>query len=92
MAALQGTEVVAGVVDPPGPAEVRRLTDEVLRGVVQGDFADTLYRAAAFARVVAAGRAADGTAYSTDLSASRLLVMAEQLEHAAALEVSGQLA
>ena len=32
-------------------------TDLVLRGVVRGDFADTLYRAAAFARVVAAGRA-----------------------------------
>ena len=28
-------EVVAGVVDPPGPAEVRRLADLVLRGVVQ---------------------------------------------------------
>jgi hypothetical protein len=83
-------EVVAGVVDPPGPDEVRRLTDQVLRGVVQGDFADTLYRAAAFARVVAAGRA--GTAYASDLSASRLLTTAEQLEHAAALEVAGQLA
>ena len=83
-------EVVAGVVDPPGPDEVRRLTDEVLRGVVQGDFADTLYRAAAFSRVVAAGRA--GTAYTSDLSASRLLVMAEQLESAAALELAGQLA
>ena len=83
-------EVVAGVVDPPGPDEVRRLTDEVLRGVVQGDFADTLYRAAAFARVVAAGRA--GATYTSDLSASRLLVMAEQLESAAALELAGQLA
>ncbi len=35
-------EVVAGVVDPPGPDEVRALTDQVLRGVVRGDFADTL--------------------------------------------------
>jgi hypothetical protein len=85
-------EVVAGVVDPPGPDEVRRLTDQVLRGVVQGDFADTLYRAAAFARVVAAGRAYTGTAYDSDLSASRLLTMAEQLEQAATLELEGQLA
>jgi hypothetical protein len=85
-------EVVAGVVDPPGPDEVRRLTDLVLRGVVQGDFADTLYRAAAFARVVAAGRAQAGTAYDSDLSASRMLTMAEQLEHAASLELDGQLA
>jgi hypothetical protein len=94
-------EVVAGVVDPPGPDEVRRLTDQVLRGVVVGDFGDTLYRAAAFARVVAAGRAflgSDGTdgsapsTYESDLSASRLLTMAEQLEHAGSLELDGQLA
>ena len=90
-------EVVAGVVDPPGPDEVRQLTDLVLRGVVQGDFADTLYRAAAFARVVAAGRAHIGTSRAStprdsDLSASRLLTLAEQLEHAASLELEGQLA
>lgn len=88
-------EVVAGVVDPPGPDEVRRLTDLVLRGVVRGDFADTLYRAAAFARVVAAGRAhldPPRTGYASDLSASRLVTVAEQLEHAAALELDGQLA
>jgi hypothetical protein len=90
-------EVVAGVVEPPGPAEVRALTDLVLRGVVRGDFADTLYRAAAFARVVAAGRAQLGagptaTGYASDLSASRLITMAEQLEHAAGLELQGLLA
>ena len=90
-------EVVAGVVDPPGPDEVRQLTDLVLRGVVHGDFADTLYRAAAFARVVAAGRAhADesrsDTTYDADLAASRMLTMAEQLEHAATLELDGLLA
>jgi hypothetical protein len=90
-------EVVAGVVDPPGPDEVRQLTDRVLRGVVHGDFADTLYRAAAFARVVAAGRAhvgaaQAGTPYDSDLSASRLFTMAEQLEEAAALELEGHLA
>jgi hypothetical protein len=85
-------EVVAGVVDPPGPDEVRTLTDLVLRGVVRGDFADTLYRAAAFARVVAAGRAEAGEEYRSDLSASRMLTMAEQLEHAAGLELAGQLA
>jgi hypothetical protein len=89
-------EVVAGVVDPPGPVEVRRVTDQVLRGVVQGDFADTLYRAAAFARVVAAGRvhvgaASTGTSHASDLSASRLLTLAEQLEHAASMELQGQL-
>ena len=87
------------MVDPPGPDEVRQLTDQVLRGVVQGDFADTLCRAAAFARVVAAGRAHVGpatrrgrTPYDSDLSAARLLTMAEQLEHAARLELDGLLA
>ena len=89
-------EVVAGVVDPPGPDEVRQLADLVLRGVVQGDFADTLYRGAAFARVVATGRAhlgaGDSASYATDLSASRLLTLAEQLERSAALELEGRLA
>ena len=95
-------EVVAGVVDPPGPDEVRRLVDLVLRGVARGDFADTLWRAAAFARVVAAGRAHLGggpvepTAATRDhavaLSAARLVTMAEQLEQAARLEADGQLA
>jgi hypothetical protein len=93
-------EVVAGVVDPPGPDEVRHLADLVLRGVARGDFADTLWRAAAFARVVSAGRAGTDTfadpsgrtAYRSDLSAAKLLTMAEQLEHAARLEADGQLA
>ena len=89
-------EVVAGVVDPPGPDEVRQLVDQVLRGVAQGDFADTLYRAAAFARVVSAGRAhrtydATPSTYARDLSAAKLATMAEQLEHAARLEVEGKL-
>jgi len=90
-------EVVAGVVEPPGPDEVRQLVDLVLRGVVRGDFADTLYRAAAFARVTAAGRAHIGasnapTPYHSDLSAAKLLTMAEQLENAARLETEGHLA
>jgi hypothetical protein len=86
-------EVVAGVVDPPGPDEVRHLVDQVLRGVARGDFADTLYRAAAFARVVAAGRAhlPHDASYARDLSAAKLTTMADQLEHAARLETSGHL-
>jgi hypothetical protein len=93
-------EVVSGVVDPPGPDEVRALVDRVLSGVVVGDFADTLYRAAAFARVTAAGRVHDeplrppddGSSYAADVSASRLLTLADQLERAAHLELSGSLA
>lgn len=88
---------VAGVADPPGPEEVRSLVDAVLSGVAHGDVATTLERAAAFARVVAVGRAdqaaespgatAVGTAGSEGsrltMSAARLVRTAEQLEVAA---------
>lgn len=88
-------EAISGVEEPPGPDEVRSLLDQVLRGVVVGEFADTLFRASAFARVAAAGRAQAeeiaGTSYSNDLAASRLLSLAEQLEHAARQELAGTL-
>jgi len=84
-------EVVAGVVDPPGPDEVRQLTDTVLRGVVVADLAVTFERAAAFARVVAVGRAdLDQDAHAAE-SAVRLVATAEQLEQAAHLERAGHL-
>jgi hypothetical protein len=91
------SEVVSGVAEPPGPDEVQAMVDDVLRGVVRGEYADTLFRAAAFARVAAAGRARQeglvGTSsYDSDLAAARLLGLAEQLEHAARLELGGQLA
>ncbi len=86
-------DVVAGVVEPPGPDEVRGLADTVLRGVVVADLAVTLERAAAFARVVAVGRAglAEDPPDSTE-SAGRLVTTAEQLEVAARLERAGHLA
>jgi hypothetical protein len=49
-------EVVAGVADPPGPAQVLRLVDDVLRGIGGVDFDTALQRAAAFARILAVGR------------------------------------
>jgi hypothetical protein len=49
--------VVTGVAEPPGPVELKTLTDAILRGVFEGDFAVALQRAAAFCRVVSAGRA-----------------------------------
>lgn len=49
-------EVVAGVSDDADPAAVASMADAVLRGVYVGDFAVALERAAAFFRVVAAGR------------------------------------
>jgi hypothetical protein len=84
--------VVAGVAEPPGPTEVRDMVDAVLRGVATGDFATTLDRAAAFARIVATGRAHladDG--HDQVLSASRLVEMADQLQTAARTERAGQL-
>ena len=99
-------EVVAGVADPPGPEQVTQMLDDVLTGVSRGDFAVTLERAAAFARIVAAGRAE----LSADLadapddegerrhaehdlvrSAGRLLRTAEQLESGARRWRSGQM-
>jgi hypothetical protein len=90
-------EVIAGVVQPPGADEVRELADLVMRGVVAGDFATTLDRAAAFARVTAAGRGElsgeapvdQGTARA--VTAVRLVRLADQLETAARLERAGSL-
>lgn len=84
--------VVAGVAEPPGPTEVRDMVDAVLRGVATGDFATTLDRAAAFARIVATGRAHladDG--HDRVLSASKLVETADQLQTAARAERAGHL-
>ncbi|MDT0185374.1 hypothetical protein Q9S36_34830 [Microbacterium sp. ARD31] len=82
--------VVAGVADPPGPDELRSMVDEVLRGIARGDFAVTLLRAAAFARVVAAGRATLGASSHDDIA--RMLVLSEQLEAAGHGEIANTLA
>jgi hypothetical protein len=81
--------VVAGVADPPGPDELKVMVDQVLRGIAAGDFADVLLRAAAFARVVATGRAElpDGDA----VAAARVQSVADQLDRAARLELAGRL-
>ena len=92
--------VVAGVAEPPGPAELQALTDAVLRGVFAGDLDLALQRAAAFCRVVAAGRA--DRAHSTDATdraaagqqtrrAANMLTTAEDLEAGAHLWQAGQL-
>lgn len=78
--------VVAGVADPPGPDELRHMIDEVLRGIAAGDFADVLFRASAFARVVAAGRAALSEVPDADVR--RMLALAEQLEAAGHVELA----
>lgn len=97
---LPVAEVVAGVVSPPGPSEVRAVADAVLSGVYSGDLAVALERAAAFCRVVAVGAAHDADARETvDPDAARRLThgaaalqnTAEDLERAAALWRTGRL-
>lgn len=85
------SEAISGVKDPPGPVEVQALADQVLSGLVTGDFADVLFRAAAFARVTATGRGDLDDNHEQALSAARMLTMADQLEHAARLELDDRL-
>lgn len=77
-------EVLAGVVDPPGPDEVVALVDTVVRGIVGPAFDVTLDRAASFAHVVGVGRSQLDSEDAA--SAARLVDMARQLRQAAALE------
>ena len=81
----QVARVVAGVADPPGPEQLKAMIDEVLRGIAGSDFADVLLRAAAFARVVAGGRAA--LHERSDAEVHRMLALSEQLEAAGHLEL-----
>lgn len=82
-------EVLAGVVDPPGPDEVIALVDTVVRGILATDLDVTLDRAAAFARIVAVGR---GQLESGDPhSAARLVDTGLHLRRAAELERAGEL-
>jgi hypothetical protein len=86
----QVARVVAGVADPPGPDQLKTMVDEVLAGIAQGDFADVLFRAAGFARVVATGRATLPAPNNDD--AVRMLALAEHLERAGHLELTNGLA
>ncbi|MFO6453889.1 MULTISPECIES: hypothetical protein [unclassified Aeromicrobium] len=82
-------EVLAGVVDPPGPNEVIELADTVVRGIVTADFDVALDRAAAFAHIVGVGR---GQIDDSDpASAARLVDTARHLRAAAEAERHGEL-
>jgi hypothetical protein len=85
----QVARVVAGVAEPPGPEQLKAMVDEVLRGIAGSDFADVLLRAAAFARVVAGGRAE--LAGPTNAEVQRMLVLSEQLEAAGHAELEQRL-
>lgn len=81
--------VVAGVADPPGPDEVRHLLDRVLRGLGEGELADVLFRAAAFARVVATGR---GVLGQPGGAAAKMRATADHLDRAGHAELRRELA
>lgn len=82
--------VVAGA-EPPGPDEVRRVADEILRGVFDGDFAVALERAAAFCHVVSSGRADITEGSRAVVQAGRLQTMAHDLAASARLWRAGEL-
>ena len=82
-------EVLAGVVDPPGPAEVIALVDTVVRGIVTSDLDVTLARAASFAHIVGVGRAQLDS--GDPHSAAKLVDTALHLRRAAELERAGEL-
>jgi hypothetical protein len=86
----QVARVVAGVADPPGPDALKAMVDEVLRGIAERDFADVLLRAAAFARVVATGRAVLEDRGSAGMR--RMLLLSEQLEAGGHAELAHRLA
>ncbi len=94
VAGMRFTDVnhaVAGVAEPPGPDEVAAMTDAVLAGVFSGDLAVALDRAAAFCRVVSAGRADLSEGEEAAQRAAQLLLTADDLAGAANLWRAGQL-
>ena len=73
----------------PGPTSSRRWSTRCCAGSPGSDFADVLLRAAAFARVVATGRAAlDRPRASAEVR--RMLALAEQLEAAGHAELAAR--
>ncbi|MFZ1487017.1 hypothetical protein [Nostocoides sp.] len=100
MRLAEANHVIAGVAEPPGPAELSALVDAILTGVYEGDLGVALERAGAFCRVISAGRAE--LAHESDLAdpqrgraeteqAATMLTTATDLERAAASWRAGSL-
>lgn len=98
--AAHAARVVAGAVEPPGPEELRRLTDTILTGAYRAEIDVAFERAGAYARVTALGQvehaaaaeAADpARAARLTRQAVRLVSTAEALEEAARLFRDGSL-
>lgn len=90
-AASERDVVVAGAPHAPAPDEVVELANTIFRGAFVGDFAVALYRAAAFARIEAAG-AEDLGRDDERRAAERFTSLATELEQAAKLWLQGRLA
>jgi hypothetical protein len=87
----QVANAVAGVADPPSPEAMCAVIDDVLRGIVSSDFADVLWRASAVLHVLGAGRALTESGSSSIRESARMITLAEELERAGHLELSGRL-
>ncbi len=87
----QPNHVVAGPAEPTGPDQLIELADAILTGVFRGDLAVALERAAAFCRVVAAGRADSSEGPDAAERAASLLATAHDLAACAALWRHGNL-
>lgn len=90
--AAHAARAVAGAVEPPGPDELRRLTDTILTGAYRSEIDVAFERAGAYGRVVALGQvehaaaaeAADpALAAGLTRRAARLVSTSEALEEAA---------
>ena len=91
--AAYASRVVAGAVEPPGPAELRRLTDTILTGAYRSEIDVAFERAAAYARVVALGQVehAEGSeAAAPDRAAALTRRAARLVSTADALEAAGR--
>ncbi|MBN6827935.1 hypothetical protein JRF99_03990, partial [Micrococcus luteus] len=80
-------------VEPPGPAELRRLTDTILTGAYRSEIDVAFERAAAYARVVALGQVehAEGSeAAAPDRAAALTRRAARLVSTADALEAAGR--
>lgn len=85
------SHAVAGAAEPPGPDELGRVTEEILRGVFTGDLAVALERASAFCSVVSAGRADTGDGGDAAERAASVLAMSHDLAACARLWRTGEL-
>ncbi len=81
---------IAGLPEQPSAVEIATLSDALLAGVLLGDQAATLHRAAAFFRVIATGRAdLPDTGHAEPELGFCALSTAEDLDRAAAASRAG---